>query len=151
MNTIWFNSKTDGWAWLSNFSPHPVCVDGRTYRSVEHCYQAAKFARGSEMFDRVCSAATPAAAKATAQDAKAFEHWDAVREQVMLAALEAKFSQHPDLLDRLLGTEDRPLVHESELDLHWGRRRDGGEGANRLGLLLMQLRAELRTASRPRP
>ena len=136
--SIWFNSKSPE-DWLSNFSGHPVSVGGHTYGSVEHGYQAAKFSRGSEMFNRVCSAATPAEAKAAAQAAPALEHWLAIREHVMRAALSAKFS-HRELQERLRGTGNRVLVHESKDDLYWGRRRDSGEGANRLGVMLMELR-----------
>ena len=95
--SIWFNSKSQE-GWLSNFSMHPVSVGGLTYGSVEHAYQAAKFSSGSEVFDRVCGAATPAEAKAAAQAAPALEHWLAIREHVMRAALSAKSSQHSELL-----------------------------------------------------
>ena len=69
--------------------------------------------------------------------------WEAVKEQVMLEVLRAKFTQHEDLKAVLLGTGDAKLVEHTEKDSYWG---DGGDGSgkNRLGLLLMQLREELR-------
>jgi ribA/ribD-fused uncharacterized protein len=64
----------------------------------------------------------------------------------MLTALRAKFDQHPKLREGLLSTGDERLVERSDKDSYWG---DGphGNGRNRLGELLMQVRAELREAA----
>lgn len=64
----------------------------------------------------------------------------------MRQAMGAKFAQHVGLQGMLLATGDDELVHESYADDYWGRLRSGA-GDNRLGLLLVQLRAELRRAS----
>lgn len=71
--------------------------------------------------------------------------WEAVKEWVMLDALRAKFTQHAELRELLLGTGDARLVEHTANDSYWG---DGGDGSgkNRLGHLLMQLRDELRAA-----
>jgi len=58
----------------------------------------------------------------------------------MMDALRAKFAQHDDLRDILLGTGDAALVEHTANDSYWG----DGSGKNRLGVLLMRLRAELR-------
>ena len=65
--------------------------------------------------------------------------WVEVKEDVMLKALHAKFTQHIALKNILLGTGDRLLVQRSPDDRYWG---DGGDGSgkNRLGILLMRLR-----------
>jgi ribA/ribD-fused uncharacterized protein len=75
--------------------------------------------------------------------------WDSVKDAVMLEAVRAKFSQHADLKAILLATGDAVLVEHTERDSYWG---DGGDGSgkNRLGQLLMQVRAELREASASR-
>ena len=64
----------------------------------------------------------------------------------MLQALRAKFTQHADLAEILLGTEDAELIEHTERDSYWG---DGGDGSgrNRLGHLLEQIRSELRAAA----
>ena len=72
--------------------------------------------------------------------------WVNVREQIMLEALEAKFEQHPDLANKLLSFGDRQLVEFTETDDFWGDSGDGS-GQNRLGQLLMQVRAEIRQQS----
>ena len=72
--------------------------------------------------------------------------WEGVKEQVMLDALRAKFTQHDELKAVLLGTGDAMLVEHTERDSYWG---DGGDGSgkNRLGRLLMRVREELRAAN----
>ena len=42
--TIFFYLKRDPFGWLSNFSPHPIEMKGRVWPTVEHYYQAQKFA-----------------------------------------------------------------------------------------------------------
>jgi N-glycosidase YbiA len=60
----------------------------------------------------------------------------------MLGALRAKFTQHLNLRARLLATGDARLVEHTTRDTYWA---DGGDGTgrNRLGDLLMRMRAEL--------
>lgn len=51
--------------------------------------------------------------------------WEMVKEQVMLEALRAKFTQHDDLKAILLGTGNALLVEHTPRDSYWG---DGGDG-----------------------
>lgn len=71
--------------------------------------------------------------------------WEAVKVGVMTEAVRAKFIQHEELRAVLLGTGEACLVEHTEKDDFWG---DGGDGSRRnvLGLILMQVRAELREA-----
>ncbi|BEV10810.1 hypothetical protein ATDW_13060 [Asticcacaulis sp. DW145] len=69
--------------------------------------------------------------------------WDERRDMVMLAALRQKFSTHYKLKALLLSTGDEELAEASPHDFYWGIGGDGS-GQNRLGQLLMQVRAELR-------
>ena len=59
----------------------------------------------------------------------------------MRRALRAKFGAHPALRALLLATGARPLVENAPADYYWGCGRSG-TGRNRLGVLLMALRAE---------
>ncbi|MCA1789182.1 MAG: NADAR family protein, partial [Thioalkalivibrio sp.] len=133
------------WGVLSNFSRHAIFVSGRVWPTVEHFYQAQKFV-GTPYEEAIRCCQSPTLAKACAK-ARAEEHtrpdWPAVKESVMLEGLRAKFAQHPDLAERLLHSGDRLLVEHTRNDTYWG---DGGDGTgkNRLGYLLMQVRAELR-------
>jgi ribA/ribD-fused uncharacterized protein len=59
----------------------------------------------------------------------------------MLHALTKKFAAGKARA-LLLATGDRPLVETSPFDAYWGCGRSG-KGKNRLGQLLMQVRAKL--------
>lgn len=140
-----FYHSDQPWGELSNFSRHAVFLDGRVWPTVEHFYQAQKFA-GTPEEELIRCAATPLLAKRLAAELSPGyrrDDWPAVKEQVMLVGLRAKFQQHPDLRDRLLRSGDRLLVEHTANDAYWGDAGDG-TGENRLGALLMQVRTELR-------
>ncbi len=69
--------------------------------------------------------------------------WESVKDQIMHEAVLAKFTQHADLRETLLGTGNARIVEHTEKDRYWG---DGGDGSGRnwLGQILMQVREELR-------
>ena len=132
---------------LSNFSAHAVFGDGRIWPTTEHYYQARKF-EGTAREEQIRRCPTPMMAKQLAAQWRSLrrEDWASVKEGVMLEALRAKFTQHPELRDLLVATGSRRLVEHTRLDAHWG---DGGDGSgnNRLGVLLMTLRADLQAAA----
>lgn len=143
-----FYHSDQPWGELSNFSRHAVFLDGRVWPTVEHFYQAQKFA-GTPHEEAVRRCPTPMLAKERARELTV-EHrrqdWPVVKEQVMLDGLRSKFRQHPDLRERRLLTGEQLLVEHTKSDDYWG---DGGNGTgkNRLGQLLMQVRTELRSAA----
>lgn len=145
-----FYSTTGEYGCFSNFSRHTVFLKGKRWPTSEHYFQAQKFA-GSEHEEEVRKCKRPADAAALGRSRKLplRRDWEGAKERVMLEALRAKFTQHEDLKAILLGTGDAQLVEHTANDSYWG---DGGDGSgkNRLGHLLMQLRAELR-AENDRP
>jgi len=141
---IRFYSKSPDYAWLSNFAEHGgFTLDGTSWKSVEHYYQALKFP-DPELRRLIRSADTPSKARKTASNRGLSPRpdWDAVKDGVMLEALRAKFGQNRRLRELLLQTGEAALVHESSSDLYWGRT-NAGEGLNRLGTLIETVRAEL--------
>lgn len=72
--------------------------------------------------------------------------WEEVKDEVMLQALRMKFSQNPDIAKELMATGDAILIEHTRNDAYWS---DGGDGSgkNKLGLLLMQVREELKNAN----
>jgi len=66
----------------------------------------------------------------------------------MWRAVQAKFEQNRRLRELLLATGDEELIHESGIDLIWGRNPDG-VGDNRLGVILMEVRQALRGPAEP--
>jgi len=142
---IRFYHSDQPWGELSNFSRHAVFLQGKVWPTVEHFYQAQKFAETShEETIRCCP--TPMRAKSLAREfgKKYRRHdWAKIKEDVMLEGLRAKFEQHPDLRDKLLSSEDRILVEHTDQDVYWGDGGTHGKGRNRLGQLLMQIRSEI--------
>lgn len=73
--------------------------------------------------------------------------WNNVRDEMMLKALRAKFSQNAELRQLLLETGDQILV-ENFSDSYWSSGKVNSDGSfsgqNKLGRLLMQVRNELR-------
>lgn len=65
----------------------------------------------------------------------------------MLLGLRAKFDQNEELLDKLLATGDRELKQHTSRDKYWGDGGSKGDGQNRLGVLLMQVREQFRKSS----
>ena len=147
MDVIRFYRPTDPWGEFSNFSPHQVSLDGRPWPTSEHRFQAQKFA-GTPYEEEIRLAPTPMDAARLGRDRTRGlrKDWYAVRDAVMREVLVAKFTQHPDLLELLLSTGDALLVEHTRNDRYWADGGDGS-GSNRLGLLLMELREQLRGAN----
>jgi N-glycosidase YbiA len=142
---IHFYRERDPWGEFSNFSPHPITLDDQRWPTTEHYFQAQKFA-APKLQAQIRDAKGPGDAARLGRRLSGLRpDWEDVKEQVMLDALQAKFTQHPKLAALLLSTGDAPLVERTKNDHYWG---DGGDGSgrNRLGVLLMQLRDELRAA-----
>jgi GTP cyclohydrolase II len=144
-SVINFYHSDQPWDEFTNFSQHAIYLHDQVWPTIEHFYQAQKFA-GTDYEETIRTCPTPLLAKNRAK-ALAAEYsrpdWYRVRDDVMLTALRAKFTQHPDLRIRLLSTGTRKLVEHTGHDNYWA---DGGDGTgrNRLGELLMQVRTELR-------
>lgn len=144
---IHFYSVTDEYGCFSNFSRHPVFLAGKRWPTSEHFFQAMKF-KGTEHEEQVRLAKRPMEAANMGRDRKRplRRDWESVKDQVMLEAVRAKFAQHDDLRQVLLGTGDALLIEHTANDAYWG---DGGDGSgkNRLGQILMRVRDELRVAN----
>ncbi|HEX7121446.1 MAG TPA: NADAR family protein [Gemmatimonadaceae bacterium] len=150
---------------FSNLYRCRVDVAGATYPTSEHAYQALK-PRDARVRDWLLAAPSPslvalAAHALPSDEADAAEimrrtadallgfhtrpGWSRLRYPWMLACLRAKFTQHDDLRDLLLGTGDRLIVEAGRIDDDAGRRWGvvNGRGQNYLGRMLMRVRAEL--------
>lgn len=129
---------------FSNFSPHGLDLNGQFWRTAEHYFQAQKFESG-EAREQIRLAKSPMDAKILG-NARTFPlraDWNAVKDAVMLAAVRAKFAQHADIRETLLGTGEAELIEDAKNDAYWGSGADG-TGRNQLGKTLMQVRDELK-------
>lgn len=145
VEAIHFYSVADAYGWMSNFVYYEIRIDGKTWPTTEHYFQAQKFG-DSSLRERIRRTKSVNEAARIGRDRRnpLRRDWDSVKDQLMLKALRVKFSQHEDLREALLATGDAKLVEHSKRDSYWG---DGGDGTGRnmLGRLLMELREELRS------
>jgi N-glycosidase YbiA len=145
-DAIHFYSKRVAYSELSNFAPFGFEDEGLHWPTVEHYFQAQKFpgAENAAYREKIRRAQSPKDAKVLGRTRKIAirPDWEDVKDSIMLAALRKKFAAE-DLRQLLLDTRDRELVEASPSDSYWGCGRSG-KGKNRLGQLLMQVRAELR-------
>lgn len=140
---IYFHDVDQPFGFLSNFSEHPIYFEGVIWKTVEHFYQAQKF-KDIELKNKIRLSPSPVSAKEVAWDNISYvkPHWDQEKESVMLSGLQAKFAQHPELMDSLISTGSKLIVEYSEKDKFWGDCGDGS-GQNILGSLLMKIRTAL--------
>ena len=141
---ILFYSANRDFGDLSNFAEYPIKLNGKTWPSTEHYYQAQKYA-GTDIAEEIREAPKPIKAFkiAHAKKAQMRSDWDAVKDNVMRRAVTTKFTQHRVLREFLLATGDRELVEHSSRDAYWGDAPDGS-GKNMLGQILQEVRATLR-------
>ena len=142
--TIYFYSRTDEYGDFCNFSTHGFELDGKYWPTVEHYFQAQKFA-GTDHEETIRRARTPGDAKGLGRTKSIplRSDWESAKEQIMYRAVLRKFETHDDIRDRLLQTEDAEIVENAPGDYYWGCGADG-TGQNKLGNILMDVRTHLR-------
>jgi N-glycosidase YbiA len=146
---IRFYSTKDKFGEFSNFARFPFTLDGREWPTSEHYFQAQKFQDESYQ-ERIRTTASPmiAARLGRSRAVPIRSDWEAIKLDVMRAAVREKFRSHPQLAALLLGTGDEELVEATTRDTFWGCGTSG-TGQNWLGKILMEVRQELRSASTP--
>jgi hypothetical protein len=146
MDEIKFYRVSEEYGYFSNFSPHRIFLDGKVWPTSEHYFQAQKFLN-EQLQEDIRRAKSPMVAAELGRDRKKplRRDWEAVKDEIMLTAVRAKFTQHADIRAILLSTGEAKLIEHTWKDRYWG---DGGDGSgrNRLGEILMQVREELRQA-----
>ena len=133
---------------LSNFHEAPFTYDGITYGSSEAAFQAQKTLDPAER--EGFSKLSPDMSKRAGYRVKLREDWEEVKVSVMEAVLRAKFTQNPELMDKLSATGQALLVEGNNWkDTYWGFDVNLGYGVNMLGQILMRLRAEYQGKLKP--
>lgn len=142
---IYFYTTADEYGFLSNFAPYGVELDGVYWPTVEHYFQAQKFPDSPAYQEKISHARTPKQAKALGWDrsVRLRNDWERVKDAIMKKALLKKFQTHGKIREQLFATGDEELVENAPGDYYWGCGADGS-GQNRLGVLLMEVRSELR-------
>lgn len=129
------------YAFLSNFYASPVKAGTIVFPTVEHAYQACKTKVFAERV-RISQLPTPVEAKRQGRLVTIRPDWEEVKIKAMRYLLAQKF-QIPALRAKLLATGNKTIYHENYWgDVFWGICKDKGE--NHLGIILMEIREELR-------
>ncbi len=153
-NFVWFYKKEENplTAFLGNFHPCTIRLWGLEFKCAEAAYQAAKFSPNQATMKRFQYLDGEGAFRLGQQLTQAWNpqqqsQWQRVNVGVMRDVVQAKFAQNPDLKANLLATGNAYLVEHipssrRKPDAFWG---DGsnGNGANHLGRILMDTRANL--------
>lgn len=144
MSVIRFYRSGDAHGCFSNFSRHPVTLQGKVWPTSEHYFQAQKFV-GTPHEEEVRNASGPGeAARMGRQRSRPLrKDWEAVKDDIMREVVLAKFTQHEDIRQVLLDTGDAELVEHTVNDSYWADGGDG-RGKNMLGKILMEVRERLR-------
>lgn len=144
---------------LSNWSPHDFVDDNDIrYLTMEHymMFHKAKLFKDSVKMEEILLADTPKKAKELGRKVKNFDDktWFENARSIVTKGLFFKFSQHEEIKQFLLATEDKILVETSPYDKIWGiglaepvAKRTPPEnwpGTNYLGQCLMEVRQILR-------
>lgn len=135
------------YAFLSNFEPCTIEIEGIKYPTLEHAFQAAK-THDHATRQTIAAKPTPGAAKRAGGKRGIIkgdlfrQDWEQTKVQVMRNLLSLKFDQEP-FRSMLLATGDAELIEGNIWnDTFWGVCR--GKGRNTLGMLLQEIRAEIR-------
>ena len=146
---LYFNSRIPYFDIFSNFYTEPLKINGQIWKSGEHFYQAAKFAKNGlqedeSVYNIITDAETPGIAKRLADEnfseTKKQRSYQALRTFIaMTTMLNVKFAPGTLARKRLMQTSTLELIHLSGSDFFWGQNRKS-EGHNLLGRALMQIR-----------
>ena len=141
---LFFERDRDEFGFLSNFNASNFHLDGRTWPTSEHYYQAQK-STNNMFLNTIYDTELPGKVKRFARrwleenPSKRVDRWWGKKVEVMEKAVQAKFLQNPDLMTMLLNTYSAELMEDSSHDCFWGTGKDGS-GKNMLGNILMELR-----------
>jgi len=139
--------------WFSNMLPSPIVFEKITFPTVEHFYQAMKSNVISEV-QTIMRAKTPQEAKRMGRKVRepfqysigksGLDTIEEVRLAVMRLALSKKFLI-PEWREKLLNTGGEMIIEWNNWgDRFWGVDVKDCKGKNHLGLLLMEIREEIR-------
>lgn len=140
--------KFDGdFAFLSNFYDAPVVYDGITYKNTEAAFQAQKTTSIPKRLE--FANFTASQSKKEGRKLALRQDWEEVKGQVMYEICLAKFTQNEELKKKLLSTDGHYLIEGNYWhDNTWGNctceKCASVQGQNRLGVILMKIREELK-------
>ena len=135
------------YAFLSNFYECEVTYNGLSYKNSEATFHAQKTLNETERKKFVNL--NPSDSKKLGRKIALRNDWEDVKTQIMYEICYAKFSQNQDLKNKLLATGDEYLEEGTYWhDNYWGNcyceKCKDIKGENKLGIILMKIREELK-------
>jgi ribA/ribD-fused uncharacterized protein len=129
---------------LASYSMHAFELDGFEWPSVEHYYQAMKYA-DADYREQIRQTPHPADAAKLGKSKKhqRRKDWDKVKVTYMTRGTYIKCRTHPEVAQMLLDTGEVEIAEVSQYDYFWGSGRDL-RGNNAFGKMLMGVRDKLR-------
>ena len=122
------------YAFLSNFFPCHIRMNGINYRNAEAAFQSFKLADPEER--RRFSKLTPSEAKRLGRSVTLRPDWESIKIDTMRAVVHLKFLENRPLARLLIATGDAELIEGNTWhDTFWGVCN--GVGQNNLGKILM--------------
>ena len=136
---------TGKYHFLSNFAVAELVWDNMLWPTAEHAYQAAKTLDKQSRLN-IAHLGSAGQAKRAGKTLVLRPNWDSIKFDIMKDIVRAKFVQNPDLATLLLDTGDAILEEGNTWhDRIWGICPPrSGHGTNWLGVILMEVREELR-------
>ena len=143
MEEIKFYHIENPFGYLSNYSDHPILIDGVLWKTSEHYYQANKF-EDKKIMEEIRNTDTPKEASKIGRSHNELirEDWTEIKDEVMEKVIRAKVEQHKEIQKELISTGNTPIIEDSPIDSYWGCGNDG-KGLNKLGKIWMKVRGEL--------
>lgn len=134
------NRFVGNYSFLNNFFPSTIYINGQSYPTVEHAYQAHKTL---DQFTRevIRNAKDPMSAKKMGKGLILRDDWTLIKVDLMRTFIKLKF-ENPILRELLLATGEATLIQENLWnDKFWGVTK--GIGENWLGKIIMEVRDEI--------
>jgi len=134
------------YSFLSNFFLCRIMFEGEKYPSVENAFQAAKTLNRHSRKQFQSLGCTPAMAKKLGRKLALRPDWKTIRDYIMYEIILDKFLRNNDLCISLMNTGKKQLIEGNTWgDKYWGVV--DGIGENKLGKILMHLRATMQEIS----
>ena len=141
-----FISRSDEVEILGTHSLYAFDLEGESWPSVEHYYQAMKFQQSSPaQYAKIREAKTAKQARRLGRTrfSSIRKDWAELKRVVMTRAVYTKCRSHELVAQVLLDSGDRKILENSQYDYFWGCGRDR-RAENTYGKVLMDVRAKLR-------
>ena len=141
---IIYVSRYDEDDMLGSYSNHSFELEDKYWPTVEHYYEAMKFA-DTEYQEKIRTSESAEIANQLGHDKKQkrVKDWKKNRMVMMIRAIYTKCKSHPEITEKLIETGNDKLMENSQYDYFWGCGRDR-LGSNTYGKVLMNVRNKLK-------